>query len=290
MAGPAVIVGTAGMLGRALASAAAQRGLDVRAVTGPQELDITDREALTARFADWRPQTVINAAGYTDVDGAEQDPETAGRVNHHGAANLAAACRRHGALLVHVSTDYVFDGAARRPYRPGDPANPINVYGRSKLAGEQAIQEAGGSWLIIRSSWMFAPWGGNFVRTVLERARSGEALSVVDDQRSRPTHAPDLAEIILDLVAAGAAGLYHAANGGECTWFELARAALELAGLDVEVTPCSSDEQARPARRPAYSVLDIAATAAALGPPRSWRDGLAECVEQLAADAVGTSP
>ncbi|MHC4428054.1 MAG: dTDP-4-dehydrorhamnose reductase [Planctomycetota bacterium] len=283
--GPTVIVGTIGMLGRALADIF-PRCMPVVEIPGPEDLDVTDAAAVETRLESLQPSVVINATGYTDVDEAEREPEAADLVNRQGPANLAAACEMVDALLVHYSTDYVFDGTLDRPYQPDDRPHPINAYGRSKLAGEQAVRNAGGQWLIIRSSWMFAPHGRNFVRTILEHARRAESLSVVDDQRGTPTYAPDLAAASLELVDAGARGILHVANAGECTWFELAGAAVECAGLECRILPCRTADQTRPAPRPAYSVLDCELANGLIGPQRPWRDALTACVSAITVPEV----
>jgi dTDP-4-dehydrorhamnose reductase len=276
------IIGSTGMLGRALMSACLHRDQIVRGFAGPDEIDITDEHAVRMLVAREAPAVVINATGYTDVDGAEADPESADLVNRVGAAHLARACRDAGILFVHYSTDYVFDGRADHPYRPHDDTGPLGVYGRSKLDGEREVTAAGCPYLLIRASWLFAPHGHNFVRTILDLAARRPTLDVVDDQRGRPTYAPDLARMTLRLLDRGGRGIYHAANDGQCTWFGLARAAVRGAGLACEVRPCRTADMPRPAARPAYSVLDLAATAALIGRPRHWKDALAECLEGLA--------
>jgi dTDP-4-dehydrorhamnose reductase len=234
------IIGSTGMLGRELVAACRRRGTGARGFAGPDEIDITDEPAVRALFAREGPSVVINATGFTDVDGAEAEPQAADQVNRVGPACLARACRDAGALLVHYSTDYVFDGRSDRPYRPDDTPNPINAYGRSKLAGEREITTAGCPYLLIRSSWFFAPHGRNFVRAILDRAATRPAVDVVDDQHGRPTYAVDLASMTLQLIESGCHGTFHAANDGQCSWFELACAIVEGAGLSCDVRPCRS--------------------------------------------------
>ena len=275
-----VIIGTDGMLGREVATACERRNLGARTFGGPHELDITDTSQVHSVLSEAPCSVVINAAGYTDVDGAESEPELADQVNRVGPANLARACHDIGAVLVHYSTDYVFDGRADRPYRTDDPPHPINAYGRSKLAGEREVV-AGSRHLLIRTSWLFAPHGRNFVRTILDRAARRGELTVVEDQVGRPTYAADLAEATLDLLQRGVEGTVHAANGDQCSWFELAAAIVQLAGLPCTVRPCPTSDMPRPAPRPAYSVLDLSSSTAVIGEPRSWRDALARCLEQL---------
>ena len=276
-----IIIGTSGMLGRELEAACNVRGLDPRSFPGRRALDITDADRVTDCLAELRPSVVVNATGYNDVDRAESEPDAADRSNHVGPANLARASKAVGALFVHYSTDYVFDGRAERPYRVDDAPGPLGAYGRSKLAGEQAIAETGCRHLIIRTSWLFAVRGRNFVRTILDLGRKLPEVNVVTDQVSRPTYAPDLARITLDLLERGATGTVHAANDGQCSWFELARTVAELAALDCRVQPCLTADMPRPAARPPFSVLDLSAIEPIVGRPRPWTEALAECVEQL---------
>jgi len=281
---PDLVVGAAGMLGTELVTLLRRRGErpveeaiwpdlhDGRAV-----LDITDATAVTALLARLRPAAVYNCAAYTDVDGAETDEATAQAVNGQGPANLARACKAIGAKLLHVSTDYVFEGVGRIPYRPDDPPNPQGAYGRSKLAGERAIQEIGGSWVIVRTSWLFGRHGRNFIATILELARQRNQLRVVDDQIGCPTYAADLARCLADLAQQDVRGIFHFCNPPACSWFEFAARALELAGLTCRIEPCSTSEFPRPARRPAWSVLDCRDTINRLGwSPRPWPAALVE--------------
>ncbi|MHC4384585.1 MAG: dTDP-4-dehydrorhamnose reductase [Planctomycetota bacterium] len=281
-----VIIGSTGMLGCELLAACRNRGLEARGLVGPDEIDITDDQAVQRLFAGERPSVVINATGYTDVDGAEAESQAADQINRVGPGHLARACREARALLVHYSTDYIFDGRSDRPYRPGDTPNPVNAYGRSKLAGEREIMDVGCRHLIIRASWLFAPHSRNFVRTILDLAAKRPALDVVDDQCGRPTYAPDLASMTLQLLDHGAEGTVHAANDGQCTWFELASAIVERSGLSCRVRPCTTADMPRPAARPKYSVLDLEGTVALVGTPRHWTEALADCLERLTGDGA----
>jgi dTDP-4-dehydrorhamnose reductase len=276
-----VIIGSTGMLGRELMEACRRRDPETRGFAGPDDIDILDDRAVRQLMAREQPEIVINATGYTDVDGAEAEPGAADQINRIGPGHLARSCRETGALLVHYSTDYVFDGRSDRPYRPDDTPNPINAYGRSKLAGEREILETGCRHLIIRTSWLYAPHSRNFVRTILDLAAKRPALDVVDDQCGRPTYAPDLASMTLQLVDHGVDGTVHAANDGQCTWYGLASAIVEQSGLSCAVRPCTTADMPRPAPRPRYSVLDLAATSALVGKPRHWTEALADCVRQL---------
>ncbi|PYQ17002.1 MAG: dTDP-4-dehydrorhamnose reductase [Acidobacteria bacterium] len=273
------VTGAAGQLGRALV---ARLGPRLAWAGGRDELDVREAAAVAGMVERVRPDVVINAAAFNDVDGAESDPAPALAVNAAAARHLARACRDRGALLVHVSSDYVFDGAKREPYREEDCPRPLNVYGVSKLAGCLLVSAAGGEHLIVRTSGVFGAGGsrakgGAFVERILARARQGAPLRVVDDQVFAPTYAADLAEALLALVDGGARGLVHVTNSGTCSWHELATAALDIAGVRVRVEAIRSRDLGAPARRPAYSVLaHDRARAFGLPPLRSWRDALAE--------------
>jgi len=240
------------------------------------DLAIEDDPAVERAVARERPDWIVNCAGFTQVDRAEAEPEAAQRVNAIGAANLARAARQAGARLLHISTDYVFDGRAHRPYREDDPVAPLNVYGRSKLAGEQAIRDIlPQAHLIVRTQWLFGVGGPNFVATILRLARERPELKVVNDQHGRPTYAPDLAVALWKLIACEARGTVHCANAGAATWFDLATAAVAAAGLRASVVPCSTVDMPRPAPRPRFSVLDCTRYEGLVGSPlRPWQAAL----------------
>ncbi len=254
---------------------------------GRQDLDVGDPQAVARAVERVRPALVVHAGAYTDVDGCEDDRQRAWRVNAEGTANLARVCAAIGARLIYVSTDYVFAGDASRPYEPGDPLQPTSAYGASKLGGELAVRTLlPRDHTIVRTSWVFAARGRNFVRTILRLAAERPELRVVDDQRGRPTCADDLAAWIWALADRGAVGTVHACNAGECTWYGFAREIVAQAGLAARVLPVSTAEFPRPARRPAYSVLSTDAFTAATGiEPRPWKDALAEVLRDL--DATG---
>jgi dTDP-4-dehydrorhamnose reductase len=224
---------------------------------------------------------VINCAAYTNVDGAETERGLANEVNASAVGNLAGACRRSGALLVHYSTDYVFDGKGKRPYRPEDAIAPINAYGESKALGEQLIGESGCEHLIIRTSWLYAPWGKNFVRTIVSFLQQDHPLRIVDDQRGRPSSAQELAGNSLRLLEAGARGIFHLCDGGECTWFELTREIARQMGRSATVEACTTAELGRAAARPAYSVLDLEKSERLIGQIKPWREALSEVIGRL---------
>ena len=220
------------------------------------DLDIGNPSQIAQQLAMHTPDCVINCAGYTNVDGCETDSANAFAANAEGVKNLALACRQFGAKLVHFSTDYVFDGTAQRPYVEDDAPNPLSVYGKSKLAGERAIQEALDDHIIIRTEWLYGRQGKHFVGTMLHLARERDELQVVHDQTGSPTCTADLALAIEALLAVTARGIYHVTNAGSCSWYDFARRIFAIAGSTIRVLPISSERLARPARRPAYSVLD----------------------------------
>ncbi len=270
--GPVVLVGASGMLGRAMVDALDAESAEVR-VPARSALDLerpeTIRDAVSSNAA-----LVINCAAYTDVDGAEREEERAVRTNGDGVGRLAERCREVGALLVHFSTDYVFDGTRSEPYAVDHARSPINAYGRSKARGEELLLASGARHLLVRTSWLHAPWGKCFPRTIVELARARGSIRVVHDQRGRPTFAPHLASAALELALRGGEGTFHVTDGGECSWFELARAVVETAGLSCVVEPCTTRDMPRPAARPERSVLDLSKTEAVLGPMPPWTEHL----------------
>ena len=250
-----LVTGAGGLLGHAVAPALTRAGHEVVAL-GHAELDVTDAAAFTERAVAARPDWIFHLAAWARVDDCEADPLRAHRVNAEGSANAAAAAERAGARLLAISSDYVFDGAASSPYREDDRVGPVNVYGASKLAGEQAIRASGAPHLIVRTAWLFGPGGGNFVDAILKKARAGEDPSVVDDQRGSPTSTLDLAGGLVRLAERAENGTYHVVSDGTASWHELAVAAVRAARLGVEVRRTTTAALARPARRPAYSALD----------------------------------
>ena len=269
-----LITGGGGMLAQALTRVLVQRGHSVQALTRG-DLDITRRESVSDAITQAQPDVVFNGAAYTAVDRAEEDQDAAFAVNAEGPRNLAVACASLGALLVHPSTDYVFDGSLRRPLREDDPTGPASVYGASKLAGEEAIHAAGGRSLIARTSWLYGAGGKNFVDTMLGLGATRDRLTVVDDQTGSPTWTDDLAEALVDLAQAGETGVVHASNQGSTTWRAFAETALRLAGIETPVDPTTTEAFGAPAPRPRYSVLDLSGLETRLGRPMpSWQDAL----------------
>ena len=254
-----------------------QDGFDVIAAD-LAEFDTRDADATEAFVVAAEPALIINCAAYTDVDGAESDPDGAFDVNSTGAGNVAAAAGRVGARVVHVSTDYVFDGTGDRPYTETDTPGPLGVYGQSKLAGERQVVAACSDALIVRTAWLYGHAGPNFIEKMLSLASAGRDLRVVDDQVGAPTNVRDLAGAIRELIAVEAAGVVNATNAGSCSWFEFGRVILDLSGHpEVSIEPVTSNEFPRPAPRPGYSVLSLERLVSLTGKePRSWQDAVAE--------------
>jgi len=260
-----LLIGCTGQVGRALRS-----GLDaIGDVTAADRamMDLADPPQLSAVVRAIRPDLIVNAAAYTAVDRAEAESDLARRVNAEAVAVLADEARRLDALLVHYSTDYVFDGLAARPYREDDPARPLGQYGATKLAGEQAIAASGARHLILRTSWVYSAGGSNFMLTMLRLARQRPQLRVVDDQIGAPTWAADVAAATIAAMRppAPVEGLFHVSASGQVTWCGFARAILKAAGLSTPIVPITTAEYPTAARRPAYSVLDSSCFAAATG-------------------------
>ncbi len=273
-----LVTGAEGMLGWEIQRVARRMaaGVDWRVAAHTRDsLDVTDPDAVRQAIGIISPGVLINCAAYTDVDGCESNEIEALRVNGEAPGRLARICEEAGVVLVHFSTDYVFDGTATRPYTEDDPGRPISAYGRSKLAGEEAVRATGAAHLILRTQWLYGSHGKNFVDTILLRAAAGEKLRVVNDQHGAPTYAREMAAVTLSAISMNLRGTYHAANTGACTWYDVARAALSLAGMDPEtVTPVSTDEFPRPARRPAWGVLDVTRLERAGLRLSPWRDAL----------------
>jgi dTDP-4-dehydrorhamnose reductase len=265
------IFGASGLLGKAL-----MREWTGDAVTGlnSRDADIRDAKSVQQVMRDSRPEWVVLAAAYTDVDGCEKNPELAFAVNRDGALNVARAAREAGARLLFLSSDYVFDGKKTQPYETGDARNPQSVYGRSKAEAEMALIEVLPECCIVRTSWLFGAGGKCFPDTILKLAASRPTLDVVNDQRGCPTHVIDLARAIIQLCHKDARGIVHSTNAGDCTWFEFAQEIVRSAGLAAEVRPVSSAQMARPAPRPSYSVLSAASLRRLGIEMPTWQDAL----------------
>lgn len=247
-----LVTGASGQLGYDVERELERRGIE-HLGTSSRELDITDREAVERLMQSYRPDAVIHCAAYTKVDLAEDEPERCWAVNADGTRNLAAACREIGAKMLYISTDYVFPGTGERSYETGDPTGPVNTYGRSKLAGELAVQSLLEKYFIVRISWVFGKNGNNFVKTMLRLAETKAELSVVCDQIGSPTYTADLAPLLCDMVQTERYGVYHATNEGTCAWSEFAEAIFELAGRQVVVHPISTSAYPTRAARPLNS-------------------------------------
>lgn len=276
---PPTLLGAGGMLFRAWAELLQQRSIPYRSLS-IDDFDLV-RPATIGPALGQTPGIVVNCAAYTNVDGCEREEPLATAINGTGVGALADECRKCGSLLVHYSTDYAFDGRASTPYPTDAPRRPMNAYARSKVLGEELIEKSGCEYLIIRTSWLYAPWGNNFVRTIAGLVKQGKPLKVVADQRGRPTSAESLAFISLKLLQAGARGIYHATDAGECSWHEFASEIARHVNPSATVTPCTTAEFPRPAERPAYSVMDIARTESLLGPLPHWKDSLAAVMPRL---------
>lgn len=283
-----LVSGAGGQLGRALVAAAPAQA---EVVPLPRvALDITEPAAVAAALAQHRPALVINAAAYTHVDGAEAQPALAMLGNREGPATLAAAAAAAGVRLLHVSTDFVFDGRASRPYRPDAPVAPLNVYGRSKAEGEVLVRRALPEALIVRTAWLYSAQGPNFVLRMIELMGRCERVEVVADQIGTPTHAARLAEALWALALAGATGIHHYTDAGTASWYDFAVAIREEAlaagvlATAAEIVPVRTEDRAFTTRRPAYSVLDKTTTYAALPTrPPHWRTELRRMLQAMSA-------
>jgi dTDP-4-dehydrorhamnose reductase len=270
-----LLVGRNGQVGRELARSLAPLG-EVQAV-GREQLELTDANAIRKTVRDAAPEVIVSAAAYTAVDRAESEPDLAFSVNANAPGVLAAEAARLGALLVHYSTDYVFDGTKSGPYTEADAPHPLNVYGASKLAGEQAIAASGCRYLILRTSWVYGPHGSNFMLTILRAARERPELRVVDDQVGAPTSSAAIARATARLLAIRPEGLYHMTAAGRTSWYGFAKAILARAGIGTPVIPISTEQYPSAARRPRNSLLDNSRLRAACGVALApWEEGLAE--------------
>jgi dTDP-4-dehydrorhamnose reductase len=268
-----LVAGAGGMLGRDFTIAARERGYDVVGLDHAA-LDITDPASVDQAISVHRPDLVVNCAAYTDVDGAEADERGAMRVNDEGAALLAGAAASIGAPIVQPSTDYVFDGTSRRPYTESDVTGAISAYGRSKLDGETSVAAANPRHFIVRASWLFGIAGKNFVETMLRLGKERPEVLVVSDQIGCPTYTRHLGEGIAELLERDDYGIHHMAADGECSWYEFAQEIFDQAGLECHVMAGTTEMLARPAPRPAYSVLGTERPDPIRLP--HWRQGLAE--------------
>ncbi len=288
-----LVAGATGQLGRSLARIAGQRGIEIAAL-GRSKLDLTDPESVKDTITQLMPEFVINAAAYTGVDAAEKNSDLAFAINRDGAARLAKTCAEDGIPIIHISTDYVFDGLKIPAYAETDQCRPLGVYGRSKLEGERAVIAANPHHIIVRTSWLYSPFEHNFVKTMLHLAQTHDKIDVVDDQFGNPTYVPHLAGGILQL--AGHLyrtghddkpwGIYNMTGAGHATWCGFAREVLacsaRLGGPTASVRPITTSEYPTPAKRPANSRLDCSKLSSIFGIALpDWRTGTAECVSEL---------
>lgn len=282
-----LVTGADGQLGseiRAAAGSSAHRFI----FTDRPELDITDPAAISALMQEQQVQVIINCAAYTQVDRAEDDVELADKLNHLAVANLAQAAAAADALLIHISTDYVFGGRGNTPFSEQDTPAPLGVYGRTKLAGEEAVRTSGCRYVILRTAWLYSTYGMNFVKTMRRLMHEREELKVVFDQVGSPTYAEDLAAAILQIIDSPALpehpGTYHLTNEGVCSWYDFALSIRQLSGLEgaCRVLPCRSNEFPAKVQRPAFSVLDKAAIRRTFGVQiPHWTESLARCIARL---------
>ena len=258
-----LVTGSSGQLGQALQSIANQYPEINFHFFNSSELDITNLSHCESVFEKLKPHFCINAAAYTAVDKAESEPEKAHLINVIGCENLAKACKENNTVLLHISTDFVFDGTATKPYNEEDVPNPTGVYGQTKLDGEKAIQAILEKYFIIRTSWVYSEFGNNFMKTMLRLGAERDTLSVVDDQIGTPTNAADLAEALLTIIkthnlqpATSNFGIYNFSNEGQCSWFDFAKKIFEINKIAIDLQPIPTAAYPTPAKRPSYSVLD----------------------------------
>lgn len=287
-----IVTGSNGQVGKELCKKGKARGFDITALDLP-DFDITDPEAVDRAVCRDNIFAVINAAAYTAVDKAESEPDTAFRVNQKGPANLASSCKKQGIPLVHISTDYVFDGSKKDAYIETDPVSPVGIYGKSKAAGESDVRTILREHIILRTAWLCSEHGNNFVKTMIKLGQERDKIGVVADQYGCPTFAPDLAEAILDIIGQVSEkrdipwGTYHYCGKGVITWYDFAKKALELAGdhtaLKVQhIVPLSTEEYPTPTQRPANSAMDCSLIEKNFNViPKHWQDSLNNLVKQL---------
>lgn len=281
-----IVMGGSGQLGTCLKMVSTRRGIADIAFPAEDQGNILNVEALEALFSEHQPQYVINCAAYTAVDKAEDELDLARRVNRDGAENLARLCKQHGAVLVHVSTDFVFEGNTPKLLTEEDEALPISVYGLTKLEGEQAITETLDAHYILRTSWLYSEYGNNFVKTMLKLGAERDELSIIADQVGTPTYAIDLADAILSIIESDTReyGIYHYSNEGTISWYDFAKAIFEISGTSVKVNPITTAQYPTKAMRPAFSAMNktkIKSTFSLEIP--YWRESLVRCINVLKA-------
>lgn len=278
-----LVTGAKGQLGTAIRIS--REAPDDATYIDLDELELSDTEAVNRYINELKPTVIINCAAYTNVDGAEDDYATADAANRQAPANLANAALAVGATLIHISTDYVFDGNASEPYTEESATHPLSVYGATKLAGEQAITQSGCRHIIIRTAWLYSPFGRNFVKTMMKLTHDKPSLKVVADQKGSPTCALDLADAICHIIRHNKLdqqGIYHYSNQGTCTWHEFATEICREAGNTCDIAPCTTEEYPTRAHRPHYSVMSTEKIRSTFGIDiPQWRDSLHTCIEIL---------
>ncbi|WP_295773563.1 dTDP-4-dehydrorhamnose reductase [uncultured Mucilaginibacter sp.] len=279
-----LVFGGSGQLGQCLKKVTNERGIEFLKFPAEEEANVLNIEALENLFETYKPEYVINCAAYTAVDKAESDVETSRKVNKDGAANLAQLCKQFSAVLVHVSTDFVFEGNTPFLLTESDVAAPINVYGLTKLEGEQDIVQSLDKHYILRTSWLYSEYGNNFVKTMLKLGAEREELNIIADQIGTPTYAVDLAACILDIIEADNQqyGIYHYSNEGVTSWYDFAVGIFDIAGATVKVNPIRTSQYPTPATRPVFSVMDKSKVKSTFGISIPyWRHSLQKCINRL---------
>ena len=279
-----LVTGANGQLGMEMRNVSAGSA-DRYIFTDVAELDIADADAVDRVIASEKVEVIVNCAAYTNVDKAEEDEQTADLINHRAVAILASAAAKYGATLIHISTDYVFDGRSCVPYKEDDATSPTGAYGRTKLAGERAVIESGCRYLIFRTAWLYSPYGKNFVKTMMRLTAEKDSLNVVFDQVGTPTCAADLAALIYKVISERKLdnqGIYHFSNEGVCSWYDFTVGIRELCGNTCDIYPCHSDEFPSKVERPHYSVLDKTKVKNTFGATVPyWKDSLRNCIKKL---------
>ncbi len=279
-----LVTGANGQLGNEMRRVA-DKGNDRYIFTDVAELDITDYGAISNIVSSESVDVIVNCAAYTNVDKAEDDYELANLLNNRAVGYLAMAAKVSGATLIHISTDYVFDGTAHVPYTEQEPTAPIGVYGKTKLAGERSVIESGCNYIIIRTSWLYSQWGGNFVKTMQRLTAERESLNVIFDQIGTPTYAGDLADAIGDIISTkqlDRSGVYHFSNEGVCSWYDFANLIAQKCGNTCDILPIHSSEFPAKVTRPHYSVLDKSKFKSTFGVRVPyWTESLDKCINEL---------
>ena len=283
-----LVTGANGQLGQSIQFIANQYPNVQFIYTDYQELDITNFESCHTVFAKYKPQFCINTAAYTAVDKAESEAEKAHLINVIGPENLAKVCKEYNTILLHISTDFIFDGTSTQPYLETDIPNPKSVYGQTKLDGELAVQKNWEKHFIIRTSWVYSQFANNFMKTMLRLASERDSLSVVNDQIGTPTYAVDLAEVLIVIIVSSfkfqvsSFGIYNFSNEGQCSWYDFAKEIFHQKGVSIDLKPIPTSAYPTPAKRPAYSVLDKTKIKSTFGVEiKEWQTSLATCINQL---------